>query len=255
MATLAVGDIHGNLPALRDLLDQLQPELHDDDIVVFLGDYIDRGPDSCACIDAILRFRESIRAEVVCLRGNHEDWMFRTRDNYRQHSWLFGMDALVTVRSYSTAAAQAIENAMASAGAAMFTGDVELPYGAFFDNIPAAHQAFFDRLALYLQTRDCICSHGGVDTRIASLADQDPESLMWGGGTFPDGYAGAACVVYGHWNNAEVDSDGWPQPVIIGETIGIDTISHGVLTAVRMPDRRIFQSARYLTPERSHGRH
>jgi hypothetical protein len=52
-------------------------------------------------------------------------------------------------------------------------------------------------------------------------------------------------VVYGHWDNAVVDPSGWPQPLVIGDTIGIDTISHGVLTAIRMPDRRIFQSAKH----------
>lgn len=245
MATIAVGDIHGNLPALQDLLAQLQPELNDGDVVVFLGDYIDRGPDSRACIDSLLEFKQSTRAEVVCLRGNHEDWMLRTRGNYRRHSWLFGMDALVTVRSYSTDAAQTIRDAMAAAGAELVTGDVELPYGAFFDIVPPAHHAFFDTLALSIQTHDCICSHGGVDTRIAALRDQPAESLIWGGGTFPLGYAGERLLIYGHRNNANVDAQGRPQPAIYGNTIGIDTISHGVLTAIRMPDARVFQSARY----------
>ena len=115
--------------------------------------------------------------------------------------------------------------------------------------LPPAHRAFFDSLAFFLQTRDCICSHGGLDTRIAALTDQPSESLMWGGGTFPDGYGGELPVVYGHWDNAEVDGEGWPWPVIIGNTIGIDTIKHGVLTAVRMPDRRVFQSARYASSD------
>jgi hypothetical protein len=52
-------------------------------------------------------------------------------------------------------------------------------------------------------------------------------------------------VLYGHRNNADVDSRGWPNPRIIGNTIGLDTIAHGVLTAMRMPDRTVFQSARY----------
>jgi hypothetical protein len=47
-----------------------------------------------------------------------------------------------------------------------------------------------------------------------------------------------------------LDDDGWPAPRIVGNTIGIDTISHGVLTAIRMPERRIFQSTRHSM---SHG--
>ena len=69
--------------------------------------------------------------------------------------------------------------------------------------------------------------------------------MIWGAGSFPDGYQGAEVVVYGHWDNAALDADGWPTPMIVGNTIGIDTISHGVLTGMRLPDRRVFQSARY----------
>jgi hypothetical protein len=49
MATFVIGDIHGNLPALTDLLGQVEPLLTRDDTLVFLGDYIDRGPDSRGC--------------------------------------------------------------------------------------------------------------------------------------------------------------------------------------------------------------
>jgi hypothetical protein len=52
-------------------------------------------------------------------------------------------------------------------------------------------------------------------------------------------------VVYGHWNDATLDHHGWPAPRVIGNTIGIDTISFGVLTAVRLPDRQVFQSEQY----------
>ena len=45
--------------------------------------------------------------------------------------------------------------------------------------------------------------------------------------------------------NADIDANGWPHPRVLGATVGIDTISHGVLTAMRFPDRRVFQSARY----------
>ena len=44
MTTFAIGDVHGRLDALRDLLGQVEPELTAGDVVVFVGDYIDRGP-------------------------------------------------------------------------------------------------------------------------------------------------------------------------------------------------------------------
>ena len=100
-------------------------------------------------------------------------------------------------------------------------------------------------LALSFQSEDCICTHAGLDPSVAALTDQTADALVWGHPAFLRHYQGAATVVYGHWNNAELDSDGWPRPRIIGNTIGIDTIAHGVLTGIRLPDRQVFQSARY----------
>ena len=152
MATIAVGDIHGNLEALDDVLEQLRRAASRDDTVVFLGDYIDRGQGSKQCVDAILGFRRERKAEVVCLLGNHEDWLLRTLRDHSRHSWLVGMEAFDTIRSYSPEGAAALREAAAEAGPELFLGNRRLPY--------------------------------------------------------------------------------------------IDTISHGVLTAVRLPDRRLFQSAR-----------
>ena len=74
MATIAIGDVHGNLPALDDLLKQIAAVVAPGDTVVFLGDYIDRGPDSRGCLDRILSFRDETPAVVEALLGNHEDW-------------------------------------------------------------------------------------------------------------------------------------------------------------------------------------
>ena len=122
MATVAIGDIHGNLPALVDLLAQVNDGIGANDTVVFLGDYIDRGPDSRACIDAILEFQKDSRAKVVCLQGNHEDWLLRTQANYAKHSWLLGMEALDTIRSYSREAERILRDAIGEAGPTLFEG-------------------------------------------------------------------------------------------------------------------------------------
>jgi predicted MPP superfamily phosphohydrolase len=73
MSTIAIGDIHGNVVALAGLLEKISPDLAPTDVVVFLGDYIDRGPDTKRCVDEIIAFRDRAAASVVCLRGNHED--------------------------------------------------------------------------------------------------------------------------------------------------------------------------------------
>ena len=51
MATVAIGDIHGHLSALEDLLAEVLPTLSRSDVLVFLGDYIDKGPDVRGCAD------------------------------------------------------------------------------------------------------------------------------------------------------------------------------------------------------------
>jgi serine/threonine protein phosphatase 1 len=249
MATIAIGDIHGNLPALADVLVQVGSEVRAGDSIVFLGDYIDRGPDSRGCVDAILEFGEHCVADVVCLLGNHEDWMLRTRADYSRHSWLLGMQPFETIRSYSADAERMLRDAIGGAGLNLYLGKCELPYGVFFDAMPESHRAFFSSLALCLETADCICVHAGLDPDVPALADQTFEWLVWSKADFQDTYRGEVPVVYGHWNNADIDAAGWPHPRIIGNTIGVDTSRHGVLTAIRLPDRRVFQSARHAAAE------
>jgi serine/threonine protein phosphatase 1 len=245
MATIAIGDIHGNLPALDDLLGQITGEVGDGDAVVFLGDYIDRGPNTKECVEAILAFQCDMKADVVCLCGNHEDWFLRTLRDFRRHSWLLGMEAIDTIRSYSPDAALALRDAASAAGFELIMSRPALPYDVFFDLVPKTHLQFFESLVPYYQTADCLCVHGGLNPRVSRIQDQSREALMWGGEGFPDQYDGAETVVYGHWNNPDVDTQGWPKPKIVGRSIGLDTIAHGVLTAMRLPDRRLFQSARY----------
>jgi serine/threonine protein phosphatase 1 len=249
MATIAVGDIHGNLAALTDILGQIRAETGQRDTVVFLGDYIDRGPDAKGCVDAILEFQRQVAAQVVCLVGNHEEWLLRTLHDSGRHSWLLGMEAFSTIRSYSPSAERILREATKQAGAKLYLDHCVLPYETFFDCVPREHISFFEGLRLYHRSADCVCTHGGLDPGIAEIETQSSEALIWGAGDFPNGYEGSEVVVYGHRNNSTVGENGWPEPTVIGRTIGIDTIAHGVLTAVQLPAHRIFQSARYEMPD------
>lgn len=245
MATFAIGDIHGNREALDDLLDQLRPALSASDTVVFLGDYIDRGPDTKGCIDSILRLRSASSARVVTLIGNHEDWMLRSFEDPSRHSWLIGMAGLTTVLSYSIEAAGIISCAAEELGPRLVLDRVALPYDAFVDALPPDHLAFFRELTLVHQSDGAVFSHGGLDPAAGGIAAQTPDALIWGSTTWPAGCLGPDCHVYGHHDDADVDESGWPQPARGPFSLGIDTISHGVLSAVRMPDRTVFQSKRF----------
>ncbi len=73
--TFAIGDIHGDAGALDEVMARM-PKLTADDTIVFLGDYIDRGPDSRGVIERVAALPKQTQAAVVTLRGNHEDaWL------------------------------------------------------------------------------------------------------------------------------------------------------------------------------------
>ena len=247
MATIVVGDVHGNSAALSDLLDRLVPELKPEDCTVFLGDYIDRGPDARTCIDQILQFRDAAPGTVVTLMGNHEDWLLRTYRDYTRHSWVLGMEAFETIRSYSLQAERLLRLELERAGLSLVSGRVLIPYDIFFNEVPARHLGFLQNLKPYWRTPDAVCVHGGIDPRGAAPEEQDTETLLWGTDSFPAQYHGTDLIVYGHWNNAIINRSDWPEPNVSGRTIGIDTISHGVLTAIRLPEGQVFQSRRYVT--------
>ena len=88
----AIGDVHGCAMELEALLSHLAKHegLTSSDLVVFLGDYIDRGPDSKMVIDVLLEFHKT-HANTRFLKGNHEDMMLQcleTDDRDIWHTWL-----------------------------------------------------------------------------------------------------------------------------------------------------------------------
>jgi serine/threonine protein phosphatase 1 len=99
--TFAIGDIHGEADHLARLLGRL-PMLDADDTVVFLGDYLDRGPRSKEIVDALMSFPARTPAKVVCLRGNHEDaWVRVYREGWDEFVLVPGNGCLATVRSFT----------------------------------------------------------------------------------------------------------------------------------------------------------
>ena len=76
----AIGDVHGQITMLLELLDKIKNRpLKEEDEIVFLGDYIDRGENSRAVIETLLQLRKE-HENVVYLRGNHEQLMLDARD-------------------------------------------------------------------------------------------------------------------------------------------------------------------------------
>jgi len=243
VTTWAIGDIHGLATALEQVLEQIRSRVAPDDTVVFVGDYIDRGPDSKGCIERILEFRQQVPARVVTLLGNHEQWLLRTRRDHTDHTWLFATDAFTTISSYSRSAAEALRRHKAEAGGELYTDRVKLPYELFFEAMPGSHLQFLDELAPFHRTPEAFLSHGGCNPNGGPLDRQSHHDLVWGSRTFIDAYGGPDFVVYGHWGNAVPAGPGAWLPCRKPFSLGIDTSAHGIVTAVRLPGFEVFQAA------------
>src|SRR4051794_11089577 len=101
----AIGDVHGRADLLQSLLTVIDADLDRASpgraIQVFLGDYVDRGPDSRAVLDILIRRRET--HETVCLKGNHEAFLLDVlKDPSRLQDWRH-YGGLLTLLSYGVA--------------------------------------------------------------------------------------------------------------------------------------------------------
>ena len=229
----AAGDIHGHTDALRPLLRELTDDLArgrpaERPLLVFLGDYVDRGPDSRGVIDTILALEADGPFEVICLKGNHEDALLRVLvDADFGPNWIANWGE-ATLRSYAVAVP-------AWGREAEETARVQAELAAA---LPASHRDFLRRCVMSLSVGDYLFVHAGVRPGVA-LAEQHERDLMWIRYDFLESDADfGKVVVHGH-----TPSD---RPELKPNRIGIDTGVYysGVLTAVRLEgtDQRIIQA-------------
>ena len=95
--TLAIGDIHGCIFPLKVLWEVIQPQTHD--LIIFMGDYVDRGPDSKGVINFILEKKK--QHNIVCLIGNHEEKFCLARYGASEiETWLKYWGGQETISSY-----------------------------------------------------------------------------------------------------------------------------------------------------------
>lgn len=218
----AVGDIHGRSDLLADMIALLEKRSIDDTrlagppIVIFLGDYIDRGHDSAGVIGMLTAGRPR-HCECRYLRGNHEQSLMAFLDNpVANRGWLLQGGA-ETVMSYGVRPPP-------------FNGSVEAWRVAADElraRMPAAHLEFLHGLERYIELGDYAFVHAGVDDSRA-LADQPDEALYWARDAFIGSKrAFSHRIVHGH---TPVD-----RPFADARRIAVDTGAYasGVLTAAR----------------------
>jgi serine/threonine protein phosphatase 1 len=229
----AIGDIHGCRQELATLLAEIHPE--PGDTVVFLGDYIDRGPDSKGVLDDLIAYEQACPATVIFLRGNHEDMFL---------DYLGGLaavgygEAFLTNGGRRTLASYGITVPW-HGGSYADTARLDLAHGrSLAAKIPPVHLAFLERTRLAYEWGDHLCVHAGINPR-RTWDDQDPEDLLWIRGDFINHKhpVEPRTVVFGHTPRLD------PLVDRVGGKIGIDTgcVYGRVLTAIELPSGKVTQ--------------
>jgi serine/threonine protein phosphatase 1 len=220
----AIGDVHGRL----DLLDALLAKIDADDAargpadrtIIFLGDLIDRGPDSAGVVERVYRLAQSTSG-VRVLMGNHEEVFARAISGDVQALRHFcTMGGRETLLSYGIGAADY---------AAL---DYSELLARLQQCVPGHHQAFINGFENLIEIGSYAFVHAGIRPGVP-LAEQQPADLRWIRDIFLNHQAAfERIIVHGHTISARVDE----QP----NRIGIDTGAYtsGCLTALGLETTR-----------------
>ncbi len=219
MACFVIGDIHGCLSELSCLVENLP--LKAADRIVFLGDYIDRGPESKGVVSYLITMAKSADYDTVFLKGNHEDMLL----GYLGFDGRYG-EMFLANGGQATLASYGMPPAAMSQVSAMA-------------RIPADHLEFFLRLQHYSVEGSFLCVHAGISPR-KSLAAQTQIDMLWIRNEFiSSSHELPYTVVFGHTPQREVLFD-------LPGKIGIDTgiVYGGKLTCIELEEKVQFQIER-----------
>jgi serine/threonine protein phosphatase 1 len=212
----AIGDIHGCVDELATMLRSIAPARGD--TVVFVGDYVDRGPSANDVIELLLD-AENSEAELVFLKGNHEDMMlsFMGLPGHYGESFLFNGGAQ-TLESYGI-------------------GEAEMEEAS--NRIPATHVDFLKRLGTSYYRPPYFFVHAGI-APLRQLEEQSVEDMLWIRQEFIfHPHQTGATVVFGHTPMRAVMVD-------LPYKLGIDTglVYGGKLTCLEFTEGVAYQVGR-----------
>lgn len=196
MRTLAIGDIHGCLTALDALLDAVQPQ--PDDLVVTLGDYVDRGPDSKGVLDRLIELRG--RCRHVALKGNHDLMMLESRADLGAFDEWMQCGGTQTLQSYRA----------------------NLNWGLFADAVPARHWRFLEEICVpYHEIATHFFVHANAYPDVP-LAEQPEHMLFWERlSNLSAPHESGKIMICGHTQQRS------GKPLNLGHAICIDTWAYG----------------------------
>ncbi|RXD02195.1 serine/threonine protein phosphatase [Sphingomonas sp. UV9] len=229
----AIGDVHGRLDLVDELLGRIEDDIAERPVetaaVVFLGDLIDRGPDSAGVVERLQTLRH-YPAKTLFLLGNHEEFLLRALAGEPgiAHDWLgFGGDACAESYGIAPSALQAMDERRIA----------EVLHAA----IPLAHVEFLKTFGDTFAFGDYLLVHAGIRPGVP-IEQQQPRDLRWIRQPFlSDAHDHGCMVIHGH-----TISDGVDQR---SNRIGIDTGAYrtGILTAAVIEDADVH----FLATQRS----
>jgi serine/threonine protein phosphatase 1 len=220
----AIGDVHGCYGLLKNLLTEIARDRAERargrvPMLVFLGDYVDRGPDSAKVVQALVWLARRGGFALRLLKGNHEQGLLDFLHEPEQGAAWLSFGGAETLVSYGVTPPDAREGHEGLLRAR----------DALLDSLPASHLQLLDDLELLVTVGDYAFAHAGVRPE-TPLEAQTEADLLWIRKGFLD-VAGPfeRMIVHGHtWVDA--------QPQMMEHRMGVDTGAYatGVLTAVRI---------------------
>ena len=206
----AIGDIHGCADKLMALMEKI-PVDYANDTLVFIGDYIYRGPDSFEVVEYLVELKKQ-HPDIIFLKGNHEDMLQKYLEGLDRFTYLFN-GGQRTLDSY-----------------------LKRSHKSEFSPIPSSHLEFYNSLVLHYETEDFLFVHAGLREKV-SLDNQNPEELLWIREDFIHSkFDFGKRVIFGHTPFAE--------PLLLSNKIGIDTgaVYGNRLTCVQLPEIIFFSA-------------
>ena len=227
----AIGDIHGELDKLERLLTKIEAQITPEDRLVFLGDYVDRGPDVRGVIELLIQIREN-RPNTIFLRGNHEQIMLDSRELFRSGRALSEFDAAAAWFSLG--------------GAETLASYPHRNVSKWYERVPENLWHFIESTRIEFRADPYLFVHAGIVPPGKRWTDAD-DPRLWIREPFLAFHGDlGAIVVFGHTPMRS------GRPLVTTNKIGIDTGAayRGPLTAAALepgepyePDKLVFLSS------------
>jgi len=219
MSRYVIGDIHGCVDELRRLVEALP--LRSGDSLIFLGDYIDRGPDSAGVVAYLIALQSEQReVSFVFLKGNHEDMLLSYLGLAGQHGDMFLINGgKATLTSYGLPEAVSAQEALSA--------------------IPPDHLTFYNGLDRFYVMDKFLCVHAGIHPH-KPLVNQTDEELLWIRNAFIySSHRLPYTILFGHTPQSRVLYD---LPFKIGLDTGL--VYGNMLTCLEVDTKVLYQITR-----------